>query len=377
MIGTAIGSGAGHERAVHGARGEAWPALPAIDYAAHPAYAAPAKASRTLRIRALRIFARGFIIAFARWLLDAEHLPKPPAGAGRARSFARRLPAAARAVLRSWRFRAFPRRTWSLSAAGGECRERLGRDGLMTFGMSAAEHSAAMQLLAPHFASLERRLVAAAPDAMHFDDNRYWIDPAADPAAYAWFEEMLERRGVLSGSSAWLRRPVRVAHLVPQLNRPDNDFWSGRFADLAMDDPACNYCHVDTAHNTTKMIIYLNEVGAENGPFSFVPGSHRARRSFADRLIRRAIDHSGLAASDPETRALFASLPAVLRRKGAFGQDLEDGHPAAAQILTHERTIMSDEADCILFDPEGIHRGGMIRAGERRIVGVVLADRAV
>jgi hypothetical protein len=172
MVGTAIGGSAGQVRPAEGARGDSWPPLPAIDYAAHPAYAALAKPSWMLRMRALRSFARGFAIAFARWLLDAEHLPKPPEGAGRARSFARQLPAATRAILRSWRFRAFPRRTWSLSAAGGDCRERLGRDGLMVFRMSAAERDAAAQLLATHFASLERRLAAAASEAMHFDGNR-------------------------------------------------------------------------------------------------------------------------------------------------------------------------------------------------------------
>jgi hypothetical protein len=350
--------------------------LPGIDYAAHPAYAEWVR-SATLRgrMRALRTFARGMATALARWAVDAEHLPKPPDGVGRARWFASQWRPIGRAVARGWRFRAFPRAARGPTHEGRACADALGAEGMMLLKLSNEERTIMARFLAPHFDRLEERLARIPEGARHFDDNRYWVAPAADPALYAWFEEMLEARGMLSGSSAHLRRPVRVAHLVPQINRPENDFWSARFGDIGLPDSRCNYCHVDTAHNTTKMIVYISEVGPENGPFSYVAGSHRTRRDFWDRMIRRAVDHSGIGASDPRSRALFAALPAVFRRKGAFGQDLADDHPAAAPILAGERAVTSDLADGILFDPVGVHRGGMVRSGERRIVGVVLAGR--
>lgn len=358
---------------------EAWtpaPRLPRIDYGAHPAYAPGVRDARfALRLRALRRFAAGLATALARWAVDAEHLPKPPEGMSRARWFVSQWRATARAAATSWTVRAFPRRLHTLSPAAQACRAALAEDGMMLLRLTEAEKAEMTRRFAPHFARLEERLARAAASALHFDDNRYWIDPAADPDLYAWFEDLLEERGMVSGSSAHLRRPVRIAHLVPQISRPDQDFWSGRFGDVGLPDPLCNYCHVDTAHNTTKMIVYSGTVGPRNGPFSFVAGSHRTRRDFWDRMIRRAIDHGGLAASDPATRALFAALPGFLRRKGAFGQDLADDHPAAGPILARERIVTSGEADGILFDPLGIHRGGMVEEGERRIVGVVLAGR--
>lgn len=350
--------------------------LPHIRYEAHPAYAAAVwRPPLRRRLRALGMFSAGLARALTRWLADVEHLPRPPRDAVRHRWLAGNALAIAQAVLRNSRARLFPRQSWQLMEAGRHCRDRLDATGLASFRLDAQEKDEMRRRLAPYFAELEARLATIPDHALHFDDNRHRIDPAANPELYRWFEERLERYGVLSGSSAHLRRQVRVAHLAPQINTPRTDFWTGRFADIGLADTACNYCHVDTAHNTTKMIIYLGEVGPESGPFSYVLGSHRTGRDFFDRLVRRAIDHSGLTATDPAMRALFAALPRMLRRKGSFGQDLQDDHSIAEAILGNERRILSVESDCILFDPAGIHRGGMVRRGERRIVGVVLADR--
>ncbi|HJQ57123.1 MAG TPA: phytanoyl-CoA dioxygenase family protein [Vineibacter sp.] len=43
----------------------------------------------------------------------------------------------------------------------------------------------------------------------------------------------------------------------------------------AVDDPQC-VVHVDTFHSTAKAWYFLHDVGPEDGPFLFVPGSHRA-----------------------------------------------------------------------------------------------------
>lgn len=340
--------------------------LPAIDYAGHPAYQA-----RGGRIRALRLFGRGAVIALVRWLVDLEHLPKPPQGADKPRWLIRNAPRLALGALRHNLARATRSARAPRTQIGREVATALDRDGVHAFRLTAAERSELDALTRPWFEELRRRLARGFD---HFDANRLWIDRQAEPRIYAWFGEMLDRAGVLDASSARLGRPVTVAHLIPQLNTPETDFWTGQFGDVGEPDPACNYCHVDTAWGIIKMIVYVGEVGETNGPFSYVRGSQRARDGFWGRLVRKANDHAGLSSTRPAARRLFAALPARLQRKAAFGPDLRDDHPLAPVLLAAEARFTTDQADAILFDPDGVHRGGMVQAGERRVVGVLLAE---
>lgn len=341
--------------------------LPRIDYGRHPAYRA-----RGSRLAALALFVRGAGIALGRWLIDLEHLPKPPSGADRRRWLARNVHRLAAGAVRHNLRRlggAFgPRPT---AGAGADIAGTLARDGVHAFRLTDDEKARLEALTRPWFDQLRRRVSAG---VRHFDDNRLWIDEQASPEVYAWFRALMDRSGVIAAASARLGRPVTVAHLIPQLNTPATDFWTGQFADVGEPDPACNYCHVDTAWGIAKMIVYVGEVGQTTGPFSYVRGSHRARDRFWGRLIRKANDYAGLSSTRPAARRLFAALPAWLQRKAAFGPDLRDDHPLAAGLLRAETRFTTDEADAILFDPDGVHRGGMVQSGERRVVGVLLAE---
>ena len=343
--------------------------LPRVDYAAHPAYGAVWTASD--RLAALGRFARGLSVAWLRWAVDFEHLPKPPAGVGRAGWLLRSAPRLAAGAVRHNLRRAARGGTAPASGADEVVREALADDGVFVFRMTAAEQARMAELTDPWFRELEGRLAAGIRD---FDDNRVWIDEARAPEPYAWFREMLARAGVVGGSRAYLGRPVTVAHLIPQINTLGTDFWTGQFADIGEPDPACNYCHVDTAWGITKMIVYLGEVDEANGPFAYVRGSHRARDGFWGRLVRKANDHAGLSSTRPAVRRLFAALPRALQHKAAFGPDLRDSHPMADDLLRAEWRITSDHGHGILFDPDGVHRGGMVREGRRRVVGVLLAE---
>jgi hypothetical protein len=173
-----------------------------------------------------------------------------------------------------------------------------------------------------------------------------------------------------------LRRRVGLAHLIAQLNTPRTDFWTGQFTDVGVPDPRCNYLHVDTAFGILKGLVYVNEVGPQTGPFSFVVGSQRRRRGRIEGLIRRANDYAGLSSTAPNGRRSFMALPIALQCKCAFGPDLQDGHPEAGVLLAEERVFTSDLGDVVIFDPEGVHRGGMVKAGARRALSIHLADIA-
>ncbi len=348
-------------------------ALPAIDYAAHSAYARSVRAAPlVLRLRALSTFSRGFAVALLRWITDSEHLPRPPVGAGRFWVLAhapmlvgRTLANTMRRVMKS------ARSSTTASRASRSVAEALRRDGCLGLTFSDDDIECLRIQSAPWFEQLEARMAGGIDG---FDDNRLRVEAKDAAALYEAARAILDAAGILDGSALYIGRRMRLAHLVPQTNTPETDFWTARFADCGEPDPACNYCHIDTAWGVTKMLIYLDDVGPANGPFGYAIGTHRISRSIWERLVRKANDHAGLSSTAPERRRLFAALPRPLRKKGAFGADLRDTDAASAVILAAEHWYMSDGANAVLFDPDGIHRGGMVQSGRRRVLGVLLAD---
>ena len=42
-------------------------------------------------------------------------------------------------------------------------------------------------------------------------------------------------------------------------------------------------------------------------------------------------------------------------------------------LLDYERVMTSKDGDVFVFDVKGVHRGGMVSAGERRIIQVMMS----
>ncbi len=137
------------------------------------------------------------------------------------------------------------------------------------------------------------------------------------------------------------------------------------------DNPKTIGMHIDSAVNASlNGVIYLSEVGLEQGPFQYVEGSNHWDWDLDDRAIRKAVDevrfpHGG----DP----VFLGLPPEFRRRGNFGVDLPDETPASAALLSQEITFCSNACDLVLFDSDGVHRGGNVRAGLRSSILFVMA----
>jgi hypothetical protein len=115
----------------------------------------------------------------------------------------------------------------------------------------------------------------------------------------------------------------------------------------------------------------LSEVGPANGPFSYVPGTHRLEVGWFEALILRAVDI--WIDVYPQERDLFDALPRLLRRKAKFGDDLNARDAQAKWLLDHERVMTSKDGDVFVFDVKGVHRGGMVGEGERRIIQVMMS----
>jgi len=143
--------------------------------------------------------------------------------------------------------------------------------------------------------------------------------------------------------------------------------------------------HTDTGSNILKAMFYLKDVGPEDAPFSYIPGSHHWKRSLLVTAFQCALDKQqsyiydttkdGLDYASHYYRPLYAneegrsdvlSLPRILRGSTHFGDDVQDGTPLSQDLLSLEKKFMSPAGTIILFDgARGIHRGAVSNGGHR------------
>jgi Phytanoyl-CoA dioxygenase (PhyH) len=114
------------------------------------------------------------------------------------------------------------------------------------------------------------------------------------------------------------------------------------------DDPQCAL-HADTFHPTVKAWLFLTDVAADEGPFTYVPGSHRATAARLDWERRMSL------------RA--ASSPDRMTRRGSFRIDVSElgglGLPGPVALAVPANTL-------VVADTHGFHaRGPSVRPTRR------------
>jgi hypothetical protein len=166
---------------------------------------------------------------------------------------------------------------------------------------------------------------------------------------------------------------ARINSLALFVN-PDNQDWASRlFRDVDIETPPTAGFHIDSNGKCyLKGILYLNEVGPDQGPTGVVPESHLWGEGDVDRIYRRAFDRSRLLARSAEERHMFVSLPKHMQVKAEFGGDMVAGSPQAEALLAQEQVSTGSEGFLTLFYPEAIHRGGNVRSGERHALQITL-----
>jgi hypothetical protein len=199
--------------------------------------------------------------------------------------------------------------------------------------------------------------------------NELFIHEEDAPALFAALRAALRDRGALDAASHYQGRPLDLTFLKLLINRAEDAWWRSPFADVGLGNPAAISMHVDHLW-TTKAILYLTHVTEDNGPFCYCLGSNHVQIGWLEGAARRANDRADLSSCKPESRRLFHALPQRFRRKAKFGNDLEGDHPEVARLLASERRFTSADGDLILFDDRGIHRGGMVQAGERYMLQI-------
>jgi hypothetical protein len=352
--------------------------LPKIDYEAHPAYGGMfPKASLRERMSALNVFLRTFAFVTIRRVVDYDNMPLLTKEAGFSglnfstalryiSMYTRIRLGRAIATLTGARRPATP--------ANPALLNQIKTDGIVCLTLAADEIDQVRTVTNPGFARLDERRAGIPPEKRRFDDNVYWCTRASDPEAFATVERVYNRYGIIEAASAYLGRPVGVKHVNAQINDQDLAFWKRVFPDTQLADPWGSYMHIDATYGMLKCAIYVHEIGPDGGPFCYVRGSQRAKIGWFEGMVRRTNDFSGFSGRKAEARKKFMALPAFLRKKADFGGDLPNDSPEVQRLREGHFRATSNYGNCILFDGNGMHRGGMVNKGERRCIFILLAE---
>jgi hypothetical protein len=192
----------------------------------------------------------------------------------------------------------------------------------------------------------------------------------------------LDQSGIIAGCSHARRQPLELAYCALVLSHTGETWWRDCYQDAGLPTARTAYMHNDKDYDIMKVLVYLSDVGEAQGPFCFVRGSHKWRRSRMQSFFQKAFDAAAnvnlsprepvrtvyyrKAFRHPEFRQQFLKLPRPLRGSSHFGDDVLDESGLSAWLLDRETAVTSEMANCMAFiGADGIHRGGCVREGQR------------
>jgi hypothetical protein len=107
-------------------------------------------------------------------------------------------------------------------------------------------------------------------------------------------------------------------------------------------DHAKSYYHVDTFLRQFKAMMYLDDVDVGNGPFSYIPGSHRNRKFFIKKQIKGNDLHKNTVFDDDEVSNLIDNEKQICAPAGSLLiMDVGAIHRGAPQVERSRSVLMN------------------------------------
>ncbi len=341
-----------------------------IDYNRHPAYASLiASATYQQKFKSLVIFLRYCFIVLIKRTISYEQIParlrKPKTIADFGHLLIRSIQHITRLII--------PKHNIPMSVKSKQAFNALQKQGVCVVQPSTDAFQTVANLAKPIFEQLRLKRSYRCEGNRSFSESRTTALRTTNEPLFLSVMALLSENGIIDAVSNYIGRPAEIIDINPQLNDCSDNFWQHVFPDLTFEKPATHYCHRDASGGDIKAIIYLTDVKIDNGPFSFILGSHRTRPNLIMNFIQEVNDSCGFSSTDLISRTHFSALPACLRVKCAFGNDLLSNSVDARAILAAEWQITESQGHVVIFDPKGIHRGGMVLYKERAVITCVLA----
>ena len=340
-----------------------------ICYEKHPAYAGFIQSSNFYqKLSSLAVFAKYFVFIVIKRIISYEQISadvRKPKSLKDAINFFRE-------AFRSLPFFISNKAKFLSNQADMQVNHQLNKHGVAVVNTDHQAFERVVGLAEPVFKQLRDRRGQQISGNRDFSESRTTALRTDHAELFAAVESLFIKNGIMGAVSGYLGRSARIVDINPQINDSSDDFWLRFFPDLTMDKPITAYYHRDASGGDVKAIIYLNDVRPENGPFSFVLGSHKIKVDWLSNLIQETNDSSGLSSTEPNARERFAALPAIFRKKCAFGNDVLSESDVAERIHAAAWQITAARGHVVVFDSKGVHRGGMVAEGERIVITCVL-----
>ena len=315
------------------------PALPVIDYASHPAYGAMFQPDEALAAEALGILQP---------LIDEM------------------------AEVEADRNRRFGYRYGHASPVG----EELAKRAISHLQLAGKTFETLHANAQPVIKAMQDRIGAlrTAGKPIRFKTVEQGLNQEANGELWRSVDAMLREMEIYDVVAAFFGAGSARINSLAMFVNPANQDWASRpFRDIDLQAPPTAGFHIDSNGKCyLKGILYLSDVGPEQGPFGIVPESHLWDQGGVDRIRRRAFDRSPLISRSKEERQVFVSLPKDLQVKAEFGGDMVSGSAESGRLLQQELVSIGPRGLLSLFYPEAIHRGGNVSAGERHALQITL-----
>ena len=242
--------------------------------------------------------------------------------------------------------------------AGDDILRALQDDGFTLASLDDATRQRIRKDVTPIALKIRERLDAL--PRIRFADGQIELDPAEHAPLYLAIENALSECGALGAMSAYVGGQLGLFRLVIQANTAhETRLKYGEIDKDGLPARRTSYWHVDSKDwPTIKALIYVSDVELDQGPFRFVKGSHRLMGDF-EAYVRKTNDKLR------QPKSHFLALPPEFGQHANFGDFIDAATPGAAQLLAQEVAVADGHSDLVLFDNNGVHRGGFVRSGHR------------
>jgi hypothetical protein len=245
---------------------------------------------------------------------------------------------------------------------GDELLRTLQEDGCVLTRIGAERKARLVDLAAPIAREIHEALDRL--ERPRFIDSQRRLDRATHAPIFDAVEDILEADKIIAVGSAYAGKPVALRNLAVQVNTERATVLTYRKLDVEgrPKHQKTRYMHIDSsAWPPLKVLIYLNRVTPDRGPFRYVVGSHRMATDF-ELIVRKTNDKRSI------NKELFMALPPPFRMYTEFGDAMDADSEQAVALLAKERAYCDGKSDLVLFDFNGVHRGGFVRKGCRYIL---------
>ena len=222
---------------------------------------------------------------------------------------------------------------------------------------------------------LAHKLEGICTPGQGYDRFKMLINNGEHDQLFAALREQMTDQGVLSAAAKYMNSgDLDFKHACLHVCTPEDTHFTQTLQDCKTTSKLIGL-HIDPKP-VLKIIVYLNDVTKESGPFAYVPQSHRWYFDETEMIFAKG-NSTGNYLHSPVHREVASRFPPSFRKNSIIGRFVLDGTSESERLLAAEKLFTTaDGGNCIVFDPgNGLHRGGMCASQNRINLQIVLTEK--